>query len=239
MRPSIKRARSRLASVLLRSYLRAEARRGTCFVVCGYPKSGTTWVTQLIGQVSGLTYHQNNVRFRTCGVVLHTHSTLFEGRARVLYVVRDPRETICSAARAMRAAGRSDVFSSNGRIDDEFVRFAITRLPGARHSLRNHLQRCITAGWYYVRFEDLKADTTGCVSRIVDHYGFGATEDSIRSAVERFDFSSLKRRNISSPFLAQSSVSSWTGLLTKNALDILRSHCADQAEAFGYTIESD
>lgn len=238
MPSSSKRLRSRVASVALRTYLKFEWARRSNFVVSGYPKSGTTWVTQLAAQLAGLKYNQGDVRFRLQGAALHTHGTSFEGQTNILYVLRDPRESVCSAARAMTALNRPGVLDDNGQVTDDFVTFAMNTLPGARQSMRDHLQAGIDGGWRFVRFEDLKADPQQSLVELSEHFGWAASHEDIKAAIEAFDFGRQRERNKGNVFFAQSSLASWTGLLGPMALDRLEAEVGKQAMAYGYDLSS-
>lgn len=232
----MRRFRSRIASVALRTYLRNGHRRDSNFVVTGYPKSGTTWVTQLAAALTGKDYRQGDIRFRLSGVALHTHSTVFEGRDNILYAVRDPRETVCSAARAMKVAGRFGVFRPDGRITDKFVMFAITELPGARQPMRDHLQTGIDKEWRFLRFEDLKTDPQAALRRLADQFAWSVSDAEILDAIAAFDFGRQKARNKGNAFFAQSALASWPGLLSPAALDLLEQGVGVQARAYGYDL---
>lgn len=232
----MRRFRSRIASIALRNYLRDPRNRRGNFVVSGYPKSGTTWMTQLVAALNALDYRQGDVRFRIKGVALHTHSTAFDGRDDILYAVRDPRESICSAARAQQAGGRSGVFDETGRISDCFVRFAITALPGARQPMRDHLQTGIDCGWRVLRFEDIKKDPRAALRRLSDKFGWPVSDVDIVAAIDTFDFGRQKARNKGNVFFAQSALASWPGLLSPTALELLEQAVGSQAHAFGYDL---
>lgn len=230
------RLRSRIASIALRTYMYSPHTRRGNLVVSGYPKSGTTWVTQLAAHLAGLDYRQGDVRFRSRRVALHTHGTAFAGQGGILHAVRDPRETVCSAARAMQAQGRPRVFDAGGRVFDDFVGFAITALPGSRKSLRGHLQAGIDGDWPFVRFEDLKHDPHATLAELVDSFGWRAGPEDISAAIAAFDFGRQKARNEGNAFFARSAIASWTRLLSPGALDMLEEEVGEEARAFGYDL---
>ena len=206
-------------------------------MVNGYPKSGTTWVTQLIAHVLDLSYQKRHVRFRFNGVALHTHSISFEGQDRLLYVVRDPREVVCSAARVNAAKNWGDVFDANGHITESFVRHALFEFPGARATMPDHLSKCIDAGWEHVRFEDLKSHPVQTLSRILVH--FGVNPSGAEPALKEFEFSAQKKQQPKDTSLSQSSLDSWRSLLTAGSLETIRNACGDQAAKFDYDLSGD
>jgi len=230
------RFRSRIASIALRTYLRSPRTRRGNLVVSGYPKSGTTWMTQLAAALTGMNYRQGDIRFRIRGVALHTHSTTFNGRDDILYAVRDPRESICSAARAQQAVAKPGVIDDTGRITDAFVHYALKELPGARQPMRDHLQTCIDRGWRFLRFEDIKTDPQAALRRLADQFGWSVSDSDIAVAIDAFEFGLQKARNKGNVFFAQSALASWTGLLSPTSLDLLEQAVGPQAQAFGYDL---
>lgn len=230
------RTRNRIASIALRIWLRGAERRMGNFVVTGYPKSGTTWVTQLMARLAGVDFKQGSVRFRFKGVALHTHGVNFEGKNNLLYVVRDPRETVCSAARAAKARNLPDVHNEDGTITDAYVKHAITTLPGARVTMREHLQAGIDGGWTFVCFEDLKADAQKEMKRLVNAFDLDSSPQEIAAAIAEFDFEKQRKRYKGNAFFAQSSLASWKNLLSPVSLDLLESEVGEQACVFGYDL---
>ncbi|MFD0982574.1 sulfotransferase domain-containing protein [Tropicimonas aquimaris] len=228
---------SRISSVVLRNWLRSDQRRAGNFVVLGFPKSGTTWVSQIIAEACGFDYRRDRVRVQLSNVLLHTHSINFVGTSNLIYVVRDPREAICSAARAIPPDRRSEAFDANGKIRFDFVVMAIERLPGATTSYVNHLTTCQEKGWRFVRFEDLKMDTVGTMAKVIALGDRPVEQEQVTEAVNKFDFNMLKKESNGDRFLAQSSLASWQDLLSQEALELVAERLAEPAAAFGYDLE--
>lgn len=229
--------RSGIASVLLRRYLIPEQRRNTNMVVTGYPKSGTTWVSQLCAGYFGYQYERNKIRFRRQNSLLHTHSVRFAGSANLLYVVRDPREVICSAARTLPESRRREAFDEQGTIRQTFVRSVIEGFPGATSDMASHLQTCVERQWSFVRFEDLKADAVAAMTEFVEQTGGELDRARLAAVVQAYDFSSLKQSRSTDAFLAQSSLASWKELLDEESLDMLRRALGSIPERFGYDLD--
>ncbi|MGQ7848778.1 sulfotransferase domain-containing protein [Granulosicoccus sp. 3-233] len=233
---SVKRFRSRVSSIALRNYLSKEANRVDSMVVCGYPKSGTTWVTQLVSHICGLAYSQNDVKFCTSGVVLHTHAMHFKGKAGLLYVVRDPREVVCSAARALSGKVGFAVYDAKGNVTADFVDYCMIRLPGARMDMASCMNLAKKNGWVVVRFEDLKNDAVRYIEGALADMGMIYSSELVVEACEKYDFMRLKREVSDSVFLAQSTTQSWKTHLTREGIEKIRSHCGEISSSYGYEI---
>lgn len=228
-----------VASVLMRNYLRPEKRRQTNLVVSGFPKSGTTWASQLCSGYLDLDYVRNVVRLQRSNTLLHTHSVDFQGHRNILYVVRDPREVICSAARTIDRDRRDEVFDADGKVLPSFADYVMDRFPGATTSMSAHLQRCLDNDWPVMRFEDLKDHATATMISFLTDRGEEVDKDKLAQVVDRFDFSRLKSTQPSDKFLAQSSVSSWTSMLPQPVLENVANKIGPIAKEFGYTLESE
>ena len=136
----------------------------------------------------------------------------------------------------MHARRFAGVYDAQGQITDEFAIFAMTELPGAKQRMRDHLQTGLDSGWAFLRFEDLKWDPKVKLAELVTKFDWSATERQIDEAISTFDFSLQRERNTGNAFFAQSTVASWTGLLSPAVLDLLEAEVGPTAQAFGYDL---
>lgn len=213
--PQISRQLTRMHSVLLRFWLQKESRRDRSFVVSGFPKSGTTWVTQLVAGALGLMYERGNVRLRREGVVLHTHGLAFAGQARLIYVVRDPREIVCSAYRAQHG----NIMSRGSRIDVDFALNVLRSFPGSRSSWKEHILRAINQSWCVIRFEDLKSHGAVELVRCLSSLDIDFELDQVESAFQSSNFDLLRHLSPVDGFLNISAIDSWKDVLHPDAED--------------------
>lgn len=65
-------------------------------VVCGYPKSGTVWLSRLLSTYLGLPLAQNSILPVAMPSVVHAHWRAFRKAHRVAYVYRDARDVMVS-----------------------------------------------------------------------------------------------------------------------------------------------
>ncbi|MDE1466892.1 hypothetical protein [Aurantiacibacter sp. D1-12] len=237
MNPKVAKLKSSVFSVMMRNYLRSETRRQGNMVITGFPKSGTTWVSQVVASYLGLDYRRNDVRFQTRGALLHTHSIDFAGGSNVIYVARDPREAICSAARAASAAGEQAVFDNEGKILPSFVEATMASFPGATTSMKRHYAACVEREWPLIRFEDLKQEPMPALSDALSRCAKEIDCARLQAALDEFDFTKLKAKSGGDVFLAQSSLSSWKELLPAAALSAIVREVGEEASRLGYDLD--
>ena len=65
-------------------------------VVTGYPRSGTSWISEVLSIYYGLPCHRHFVAPQFHAQVLHTHDIAIRRMKRVFYMVRDPGEVFIS-----------------------------------------------------------------------------------------------------------------------------------------------
>jgi hypothetical protein len=70
--------------------------RSTSVAVCGYPRSGTSWVSEALAGYYGLPCYRHYIAPKLHPQVLHTHSLGIGGVSRLFYLVRHPREVYIS-----------------------------------------------------------------------------------------------------------------------------------------------
>jgi len=80
---------------------------GRYVCVGGYPKSGTTWISQLVGHVLGLRVPRDNMLPLLRGCVVHHHWGYEPALDRSIYVVRDGRDVMASEFVAMMNAAET------------------------------------------------------------------------------------------------------------------------------------
>lgn len=72
-------------------------RRGTAFAVLGYPRSGTTMLSEIVGMVTDYYFDRDNIYPSSSKVVLHTHwNPAWYEPERSVYIVRNPIDVYLS-----------------------------------------------------------------------------------------------------------------------------------------------
>lgn len=162
-------------------------------IVISFPKSGRTWLRVMLDRVGiKLTYSHDKAMYGYgC---INTKDLLFRKekykKHHIVFLVRDPRDTIVSAYIQMTRRQPEKEEKYEGSIS-QFIRDG--RL-GIRKILRFHSiwheNREVPLRFHLVRYEDLHAETFDTLSKVIKFIGTKTVSDStISNAVEfgRFD----------------------------------------------------
>ncbi|MGB3680994.1 MAG: sulfotransferase domain-containing protein [Rubrobacteraceae bacterium] len=152
------------------------------YIVNEYPKSGGTWVGQMLGRALDVPFPRNRLPVLRSSI-MHGHYLSPRGMKNVLVVWRDGRDVMVSwyhhclfpnergngplVEKARRDLSFEDYDDINGNLP-AFIEYAFTRQQHPRFSWSEFVR-----GWYsrkgvvYVRYEDLRRDTPGELQRVV------------------------------------------------------------------------
>jgi hypothetical protein len=207
--------------VIFAETLRAfNRRRSTGAYFVGYPKTGTTWVRFLIGhylqrfcdldELPLFDYYDKYGRCqRACvGPAMHfTHEPLTWERqtARdldatsvtkpyrrrpVVLIARYPLDVLVSLWMQQR-------FRATSPFEGDLPAFVADPVFGLDKLLRFHTlwadEQYRSRGVHLLRYEDLTADTSGSMSRLLTFLGIPLHEDALSDAVEAASFASMRR----------------------------------------------
>jgi hypothetical protein len=152
------------------------------YVVNEFPKSGGTWVGQMLGRALGVPFPRNRLPALR-PAIMHGHYLRRGGLRNVVVCWRDGRDVMLSwyhqclfphdrrndlqVERARRDLPFEDYDDVRGNLP-RFIEWAFTRPRAPRFSWSDFVRR-----WYgspdttHVRYEDLRADTPGDLARVV------------------------------------------------------------------------
>mgnify|MGYP001310485555 CR=1 FL=1 len=82
-------------------------RSGNTFFTLGYPRSGTTMLSELISMLTFYNFDRNNVFYNSAPRILHTHWLREVDHQRSIYIIRNPREVALSVRRFADVRGLS------------------------------------------------------------------------------------------------------------------------------------
>lgn len=234
---------------------------------CGFPKSGTVWLCQLMGTYLGVPYPRNYRLPIAMASVVHTHWKYDARFPPTAYITRDGRDVMVSmyfyytralvlAKSPQRKKSLRELFDKlyGPRFDPEdsrgnmarFIEHELAR-PRATHGVTWHDH---IADWWdrpqvhHTTYEALLADTNQEFGRLMGQM----TEESVdptrvEAAVSRFAFRSSTGRGQGhedrSSFLRKGVAGDWRNHFDREAAEIFDSIAGDALVTLGYEPDRD
>jgi hypothetical protein len=228
----------------------------------GYPKSGTTWLCNLMSSYLDLPFVRNYRLPVLMPCVIHSHWLPTANLPPTIYVVRDGRDVIVSRyffeARAVRAprnlrGGRlrrerfERLYGPGVDLDDvaanlpKFIADEMTAPQLTGVNWAEHVRRWRAAPperVAVVRYEGLRADVCAelgpAFARLT---GVPVDEGYLRLAADRFDFAGQSRRNEArgdTTMMRAGAVGGWREHFTEEAAAVFDRHAGDLLRDLGY-----
>jgi len=230
--------------------------------VVGYPKSGTTWFSQILADALQLPFPQHSLFPIGFEAVVHGHERIWHSYERGAYIMRDGRDTMVSLYFHL---SRSIPEGDNPRL----TRVQRAQFPGLRNKadVRSNLPAFIerqmrnptsvARPWpehvesaldirrdqiAVVKYEDLLADGPDTLARAVATIQ-GAEPDleQARITIDKFSFERQAGRRAGqedrTSFLRKGQAGDWVNHFTREAAELFDRHAGDALIRAGY--ESD
>jgi hypothetical protein len=231
--------------------------------IASYPRSGTTWLRFLLFELlsgnaaefvsvnEAIPYvgkHQRAPQLLpNGGRVIQTHETFLRGVASAIYVVRDPRSVVLSEFRWQLRTGLS-----RGSFEPFFDAFLTGRAnPYGRWD--RHVDTWLASDLasedrlHVVRFEDLRTDTVGELTRILDALGLRVDTASIEQVVANNGLTRMRAKEERAPrgalgesarpdirFVNSGSTSGWKEQLSLEHVRRIEEQFGEQLSSLGY-----
>lgn len=227
--------------------------------VTGYPKSGTTWLTQLTADYLQLPFPRYPILPVGCPAVMHGHEAVNPRDPSGLYLARDGRDAVVSLFFHMLRdipdgdnpkltprmrhnfpglKNKSDVGTNLAR----FLERQMTQPAASPCNWSKHVMSALSLqrrDWAFVKYEDLLArpyDTfAGAMERLTER---PVEETRARLAIERFDFARQAGRKhgqeVRGVFLRKGQAGDWRNHFTRRMAEIFHETCGEALIAAGY-----
>lgn len=227
--------------------------------VVGYPKSGTTWITQLVADYLRLPYPQFSLLPVGCPAVVHGHDLVSPRDPRGVYSIRDGRDALVSfffhmsrpipegdrptLTRQQRAifpglVNKADVAKNLPR----FIERQMTHPTSCRVNWGRHVASYLESrrsDWAMLRYEDLLSDGQRALSAAMATVsGAPADEERVAMALDRFSFARMSGRSKGqenrNSFLRKGEAGDWKNHFTREIAEIFDRACGDSLIGAGY-----
>lgn len=227
--------------------------------VVGYPKSGTTWVCQVVADYMQLPFPKGSILPVGCPAVVHGHETVWKSYRRGAYVLRDGRDTMASLyfhmARRVPAGaagaklrkqwfgGGTDLLQNPRKHFAAFIDRQMHKPFAARVNWGDHVRTWLDNKNPHVAligYEALLADGVATLTSAVRAITGSDEVDPERArwAVEKFSFARQSGRKSGTEdrttFLRKGKAGDWTNHFTREAAEIFDRHCGGALIDAGY-----
>ncbi len=252
-------ARSRLSILTAAAWRhllwRYASGRTPFYLVTEFPKSGGTWLSQLLAALLDLPYPRNE-RPRLEPSVLHGHRLWDPAFRNVTVMHRDGRDIMVSAyfhylgghdanqsadvERHRRRAGITDVADTTASMP-RFIEYMFTKRI---HRLYDFTWAEFVDSWQdreaaYVRYEELLVDAVGALGRVLRRHDVDVpARPEIEAVVERFSFTRQSGRTAGTTdaksFLRKGVAGDWKNHFSDEAREVFNHYAGSQLVSLGY-----
>lgn len=227
--------------------------------VTGYPKSGTTWLTQMTADYLQLPFPRYLILPVAFPAVMHGHKTVSSRDPHGIYLVRDGRDALVSLFfhlhrdipdgdnpklpfRHRRIFPGLKNKAEAGKNLTAFIKREMRHATASPCNWNTHVMSCYRApraDWAIVKYEDLLADGLGTFSRATEVLtGAPVNEAKARAALEKFAFAKQAGRKAGDErpgkFLRKGQAGDWKNHFTREMAETFQKHCGEALVAAGY-----
>jgi len=226
----------------------------------GFPKSGTTWAAQMVGDYLDWPFPQHSLLPIGFQAVLHGHFLPSPKLRRIIYPTRDGRDVYASLyfhlARSIPEGDHPAMprrwkkmfpgLVNKQNVRDNFPAFLEQqfRSPfGSRVHWAGHYaafeQANASSPIPFMRYEDLLTDPEGVLTQTLGAFlGEEPDPDRIRRTVDKYRFNNQAGRKSGqedrASFLRKGQAGDWVNHFTREAAEMFDRHCGDALIAAGY-----
>ena len=200
-------------AALKRKYLWLNSKKYQVKLVAEYPKSGGTWLTQMLGDLTDLHYYRNSTpELKSC--ILHGHHNYNNCFYKPIFITRDYRDIIVSfyhhmilgsfipekeRIRNIKKIGISDPsdvsFNLQSFIDylenKKRINLKKSSWTSMTKSYLNNIKKV-----HIVKYEDLVDNPHKVLKACIDFWGYSVSKNKIEKVIHKYDFKNQTKRGL-------------------------------------------
>lgn len=212
--------------------------------VLGFPKSGTSWVCQVVADYLRLPFPQNSLFPIGCPAVVHGHERCHVSYARAVYVMRDGRDALASMY--FHLQGRDGAKEYSEADFEGFVQSQLRKPVGAHvdwgKHVRSYWELPANHGMVLLRYESILQDPVTAFSNAIEGVtGEPADLERLVQTVEKFDFSRQRgaagKKESRASYLRKGKSGDWRNHFTPRAKELFANACGEMLIRAGYEID--
>ncbi len=226
------------------------------YYVAAFPKSGGTWVGQMLSDCVSLSFPRNNTAPKWESSVLHGHYLPSKSYKNVLVVLRDGRDCMVSLYYQFMFDNdwnvpislkkiRSDLsFADVNQVSDNLPKFIeymhsdYLRDGYMRITWSQFVDAWMDEGRPLVRYERLLDASAQELMSALPGLGLDVSESRVTEAVAKYDFKAVSGRDRGSEsktsFVRKGVSGDWTNFFNSDAKDVFKHHAGSQLIRAGY-----
>jgi len=243
----------------LNGLLRMMIVRGLCrpcfqtLTINEYPKSGGTWIGQMLSHVTGMPFPRNRLPVLTDSI-MHGHYFKTHGMRNVLIVWRDGRDVLVSQyyhwlfenekgnSRLVEMCRGDLGFNDYNDIETNLPKFAeyvFRRKKPLGYSWSDFVNQWINQNVTFVKYEDMRTNPVAELVRITKELAGIELEDGrANQIVENYSFEKQSGRSVgdqqTNKFLRKGIVGDWKNHYTEESRAVFKHYAGGELVALGY-----
>ncbi|MFG0246921.1 MAG: sulfotransferase domain-containing protein [Phycisphaerales bacterium JB052] len=229
------------------------------YPVIEYPKSGGTWLSRMLAECLRTPFVQHSRLPVAMPCVVHGHWRYHAKLPNTTYLIRDGRDVVVSFYfHAIRPSKNPNNTHPNRSIErmksllgadadlsdirkhlHKYIEFLFVNPQGCRQNWTDH-----NADWFerpgvqYIRYEDLRSDCVGAMTRLLQGLGREIEPERVERAVDNYSMERMTGRRPgqedSSSFIRKGVVGDWKNHFTREAAETFDRLAGDMLIRLGY-----
>ncbi|MAO22572.1 MAG: hypothetical protein CMJ25_17635 [Phycisphaerae bacterium] len=229
-----------------------------------YPKSGGTWLCRMLADCLRVPFVQYSRLPVAMPSVVHGHWSYHPKLSNTTYLLRDGRDVVVSFyfhstppsvtpnnAHPNRSIDRmKNLLGADADLSDisthlsKYIEHLFANPLGSKENWTEHIN-----GWFerpgvqYIRYEDLRSDCVGAMTRLLQGLGHEIEPERVERAVENFSMERMTGRRPgqedSNSFIRKGVVGDWKNHFTREAAETFDRLAGDMLIRLGYEQDRD